>query len=411
VSRTYGLFEAHGVEIEYAIVDAETLRVLPIAEKVLEVDGEVFSDVVDGEITWSNELARHVIELKTTDPAVQLEPYFSHFARSVGEVLGKLHLHGATLLPGGVHPFMDPTSEFQRWEDEGSEVYAAFDRIFDCRGHGWANLQSTHLNLPFSGDDELGRLHAAVRLVLPILPALTASSPFLDGRRAPNKDQRLAVYRTNAARLPEITGAVIPEPVFDEASYRASVFEPMYRAVAPFDPDGVLQHEWLNARGAIVRFDRSTIEIRVMDCQEHSGADLAVCLGVTSVVRAMVEERFAAVGVQKAQPSEPLAAIFSRSVEQAEDALVEDPGYLSALGLSTPARARDVWIYLFERAGALGSPFSRPLAHILEHGTLATRLVAAVGEDAPPMGKMVEVYGRLARCLREGCMFMGKSDG
>ena len=50
-------------------------------------------------------------------------------------------------------------------------MYEAYDRIFDCRGHGWANLQAVHLNLPFSGDEEFGRLHAAIRLVLPIMPA------------------------------------------------------------------------------------------------------------------------------------------------------------------------------------------------------------------------------------------------
>jgi hypothetical protein len=30
----------------------------------------------------------------------------------------------------------------------------------------------------------------------------------------------------------------------------------------------VLRHEWVNARGAIARFDRSAIEIRVLDVAE-----------------------------------------------------------------------------------------------------------------------------------------------
>ena len=57
----------------------------------------------------------------------------------------------------------------------------AFDRIFSCQGHGWANLQSMHINLPFADDAEFGRLHAAIRFLLPLLPGLTASSPVMDG--------------------------------------------------------------------------------------------------------------------------------------------------------------------------------------------------------------------------------------
>ena len=67
------LFEAFGVEIEYMIVDARTLDVRPITDRVLQaVAGEIVSDVEMGEITWSNELTAHVIELKTTDPARSL---------------------------------------------------------------------------------------------------------------------------------------------------------------------------------------------------------------------------------------------------------------------------------------------------------------------------------------------------
>ncbi len=86
------------------------------------------------------------------------------------------------------------------WPHEYSPVYEAYDRIFDCRGHGWANPQSVHLNLPLTGDDEFGRLRAAIRLLLPIMPALAASSPVIDGRLTGLMDSRLEVYRTNRRR-------------------------------------------------------------------------------------------------------------------------------------------------------------------------------------------------------------------
>ena len=54
-----------------------------------------------------------------------------------------------------MHPWMDPRAA-SLWPHEYGEVYAAYDRIFDCRRHGWANLQSVHLNLPFADEREFG---------------------------------------------------------------------------------------------------------------------------------------------------------------------------------------------------------------------------------------------------------------
>jgi hypothetical protein len=88
------------------------------------------------------------------------------------------------LLPTGAHPLMDPFTETRLWPHEHKEIYNLYNRIFDCRGHGWSNLQSTHLNLPFSGDAEFKKLHAAIRLLLPLIPALSASTPLLDGKNA-----------------------------------------------------------------------------------------------------------------------------------------------------------------------------------------------------------------------------------
>ena len=69
------LFEAFGVELEYMIVDAETLDVRPIADELMRDatgGGEYVGEVEAGDISWSNELVAHVVELKTTDPAPSL---------------------------------------------------------------------------------------------------------------------------------------------------------------------------------------------------------------------------------------------------------------------------------------------------------------------------------------------------
>ena len=81
------LFEAFGVEIEYMIVDARTLDVRPITDRVFQaVAGQIVSDVEVGEITWSNELTAHVIELKTTEPARSLAPLPAEFNASVRRI-------------------------------------------------------------------------------------------------------------------------------------------------------------------------------------------------------------------------------------------------------------------------------------------------------------------------------------
>ncbi len=272
------LFEGFGVELEYMIVDRESLDIRPIADAVLRDDaGQVVSDVEFDRIAWSNELALHVIELKTNGPAPDFSNLSDQFHEHVQRIEARLESEHARLMPTGMHPWMHPHNEFQLWPYEYSSIYGTYDRIFDCHGHGWANLQSVHLNLPFADDAEFGRLHAAIRLLLPILPALAASSPIIERKKTDWLDTRLEVYRTNAKRIPSIIGRVIPEPVYTHADYDEKIFQPMYQDIAPKDPEGLLQHEFLNSRGAIARFERNAIEIRVLDVQECPQADVAIC--------------------------------------------------------------------------------------------------------------------------------------
>lgn len=135
-------------------------------------------------------------------------------------------------------------AQTQLWPHQNAEIYRAYDRIFDCRSHGWANLQSMHVNLPFAADQEFGRLHAAARLALPLIPALAASSPFVDGRASDFMDYRLEAYRLNCQPVAQMNGEMIPEPVASRAQYERDVLRPLCAALAPHDPRGLLRHEW-----------------------------------------------------------------------------------------------------------------------------------------------------------------------
>ncbi|NOT31672.1 MAG: glutamate--cysteine ligase, partial [Planctomycetes bacterium] len=333
MSAALHLLEGIGLELELMIVDRATLDVRPFAERVLfAASGDQSGDHDNGRISWSNELVRHVLELKTSAPERDLAGVAAAFQENVRAIEALLAPHGARLMPGGMHPWMDPRKEAELWPFEYSEVYRAYDRVFDCRTHGWANLQSVHLNLSFGDDEEFGRLHAAVRLVLPLVPALAASSPVADGRVSPCLDQRLEVYRTNAVRVPAMTGALVPEPLFTRAAYRQRILEPLQLAVAELDPSGILEGEWLNARGAIARFDRDAIELRLSDTQECPRADVSVAWALTCVVTALCEQRWCSASAQRAFATEPLAALLREAIRLGPGARVADPAYARALG-------------------------------------------------------------------------------
>ncbi len=404
-----GLFEGFGIEIEYMIVDAVSLQVAPLADVVLlDAAGKIESEVEDGALCWSNELVLHVLELKTNGPSPTLQGLSNVFQGGVSRVEQALAGHGARLLPSAMHPLMDPARETRLWPHDGQEIYRAFDRIFDCRGHGWSNLQSVHLNLPYRDDDEFGRLHAAVRLVLPLLPALAASSPFREAGVTGLLDTRLEHYRSNCKRLPAVTGRVIPEAVFTPADYRRAILEPIACALKPLDPDGVLEAEWVNARGAIARFERQSIEIRVIDTQERPHADLAIVALTVAVLQDLVEREQSERALQRGLSATELEAVFLDALRQGPSALLTHGGLLRAFGFSqSELPLGQVWGRLCERAcasGRLPVQFEEPLQHIFRHGTLAERLLAAAG-PTPSLDRIRHVYGELADCLRHGAPF------
>lgn len=404
-------FAGYGIEIEYVIVDRERLDVRPYSDRLLCAGaGHPTADVVRGPMGWSNELAMHVFEVKNREPVPSLAPLVEAFHAELREAARLLDEFGARLMPGGMHPWMDPTTETRLWTLDRASLYACYDRIFDCRRHGWGNMQSIHLNLPFSDDTEFARLHEAARLALPILPALAASSPWADKRPAGAMDYRLVMYRDHQKLVPSSIGQVIPESCASPADYQTQVLAPMYREVAEYGAvrckgdAGDLQYEWLNARGAIPRFERSAIEIRVLDTQECPLADLAVAAATAALVRRLYD------GPCGKGPSgldtSSLVAIFHACIHEAEEARIEDAGYLELLGLDgRPRKASALWETLIGRLhedGLLDAQWLPPLELILEQGPLARRIERALDGDP---GRLLGVYGELCECLHDNRQF------
>ncbi|HET6803624.1 MAG TPA: glutamate-cysteine ligase family protein [Casimicrobiaceae bacterium] len=400
-------FAGYGIELEYMIVDRRSLAVRPIADQLLRaLAGRDTPEVERGTLGWSNELVRHVVEVKNIVPTSSLVELPARFHDEIRAANERLAAVDARLMPTAMHPWMDPATDTVLWEDAG-EIYRTYDRIYDCCGHGWSNLQSMHVNLPFAGDAEFERLHAAIRLVLPLVPALAASSPFEDGRSKGFLDRRLENYRTICTLTPSVSGRVIPDTSHSRADYEARVLAPMYAEIAALDQTGVLQHEWLNSRGAIPRFDRDAIEIRLVDVQECPQADLAIAAVLVATVRALYRESSSSLADQQAIATETLYDILLATMRDGDDGIVDDAAYLRTLGVSGASlRAGDLWRELVDASGdgTIGAWWRPAIDMILSRGPLARRILRATGSNAD-RDRLHAVYRELCDCLAEGRMF------
>lgn len=403
---SYKLFEVFGIELEYMLIDSNSFKVNPIVDKLLtSKNGSLTSDVENGKIEWSNELVAHVVEMKTNGPTADLESLDDLFAENIIEMNSLLQEFGSELLPTAAHPLMQPETEMKLWQHNYSKIYALYNRIFDCRGHGWSNVQSMHINLPFYDDIEFEKLHAAIRLILPIIPGLSASSPVFEGEFTGFKDSRMHVYKTNQKEIPQMTGKVIPEQVFNREDYFKGIFEPINRAIAPFDTDKLLDHHFLNSRGAIARFDRNAIEIRVIDIQECPKADIAIAVLIIEVLKLLVSEELIALKDQKSWHENDLFEIFNAVIIDAEAAKITDEKYLAVFDLAEASSVSQIWEKLYTRVKSnISEKHRKSIEFLLKHGSLSTRILKALGEN-PSEEKIKKVYRDLAECLAKNKLF------
>lgn len=395
-------FSAYGIELEYMLVDRESLDVRPIADRLLAAIPD--SDSI---VDCSNELVNHVIEIKNPVPT-DLASLPMAFQRQIQKINAWLAEQNACLMPTAMHPWMDPVREAVLWPHDDDGIYSTFDALFDCKRHPWANVQSMHINLPFATDREFEKLHTAIRTLLPILPAIAASSPIADGKFTGHLDYRMHVYPDQSPGQPHIVGEIIPELINTQAEYKSQVLAPMYHDIAHLDTQQNLQYEWLNARGAIARFDRHAIEIRVMDVQECPQADIALAALVIDTVHALYHEQFSSLACQQSLSGSMLSDLLAQCSVDAEEARIHK-SYLAAWGLQDRSvNARELWRHIGELLHRVGSPHAtlwrQHLDFLLEHGPLARRIMRRTGEN-PSTQVLYQTYQVLTQTLGAGTVF------
>lgn len=404
------LFEAYGIELEYMIVDRDTLDIKPIADLLLQkVNGKISNEYENGPVTWSNELVMHVIELKCSQPTADLVQLEKDFHANIIQINELLKEWNAMLLPTAAHPWMNPDVEAQLWPHDQSEIYDIYNRIFNCKGHGWSNLQSMHINLPFYDDEEFAKLHNAIRIILPILPALSASSPILNGANTQYLDKRLFYYQYNQRRIPSITGQVIPEKVNSKRSYHKFIYDRIARDVAKYDPDNILEPVWVNSRGAIARFDRGAIEIRILDLQESPKADLSIATLIIQLIKLLVNEKLVKSSEQQSWDVENLHRIFLKTIKLGKEAVIEQERYLQMWGIhEKTATVGAVWQKIFQDINSHHStamqPWNDSLRTILQTGCLSERILQ-VANGIYDKNNLILIYRELSENLQENTLF------
>lgn len=415
VRRHYRPFSVAGIELEYPVVDAELNVISKVEEAFREIAGKSTSDVELGPVTFSNEIADHVFEIKTTLPTRSLaksEEILVEGVRRFSDVLREKY--GARLLPTGMHPWMDPR-EASLWKRSGQRIYESYSRIFDVHTHGWLNVHATHLNLPMGRGHEAVAMYNATVLLIPYLPALAASSLIFDGELQDSVDSRMEWILRHQAAVPETQGEILPEYIGSLSDYRRRILQPMYDAVAGKPGGDVLQHDFLNARGAVLKQGRRALEVRVIDTQECIKLDIAIAVFARAVLRFYTRRLLS--GRQDLPPRQILLSDFRHTIRRGSEALVVAPHFGDLLPRDGEGRAsvRSVLSALAdiaEKSVRSDEASYLPLVRqMIASGSLSERIRSVLEphrdtNDFTPTAR--RIYSELADCLVTNTPWRGR---
>lgn len=269
----------------------DELKALPIVDRILkDFHGRIVNFVEQPHFTFGKELQLHVMEIKPNEPFRSPENFEETMQEAVSTLLDFLERkYKAHLLGTGMHPLLK-LQETGIWPHRHRQIYEAYSKVFNLKRHGWLNIQSFQLNLPYSNEENGILLHNVLASVCAYLPAIAAASPIFEGGFGRDVDNRLIFYLQNQKEVPSVTGDIVPEYVSSFGEYRKEIIGKYSSDMAEKGAENLILHkDWVNSRGAIFRFDRRAVEIRVMDEQECVRSDVALSCFIRAVVRGLLE--------------------------------------------------------------------------------------------------------------------------
>ena len=319
-TATYKTLEVLGPEHEFSVVN-DQLKALPIMDKIIkDYYGRIVNFVQLPRFTFGKELQMHVMEIKPDTPfasPIDFEETMQEAVLTVNDFLRRKYR--ASLLGTGMHPLLK-LEETSIWSHRHRQIYEAYSEIFNLKRHGWLNIQSFQLNLPYANEKSGVLLHNLLAEVCAFLPAITASSPICESKFGDSVDNRLRFYEQNQAEVPSVTGDVVPEYTSSFADYKEHIIGRYSSDLAAAGAGKlIVGKEWVNSRGVIFRFDRKAVEIRVMDEQECVKSDVALSCFIRALLRGLIKEE------PKLLPHEVLVRDYRSTLKHGLEAQVKHP--------------------------------------------------------------------------------------
>ena len=381
-----------GPEHEFSLVNEE-LKILPIVDRVLkDFHGRIVNFVRMPHFSFGKELQLHVIEVKPNEPfasPIEFEENMQEAVQTLEEFVNRKYK--AHLLGTGMHPLLK-LDETGVWPHRHRQIYEAYSKIFNLKRHGWLNIQSYQLNLPYRDEKTGVLLHNLIANVCPYLPAVCASSPLFEGRFGENVDNRLRFYKENQMEVPSVTGDIIPEYTVSFKAYREQVIDKYSKELAARGAERLLLgKDWVNSRGTIFRFDRKALEIRIMDEQECIKSDVALSCFIRALLRGLMN------GETELLSHDILTSDFNAVVSEGLEAQVRSPlgqtvrrVLMSHMrtAVKNATKEENKYLPIVQRRLAKGS-----LSEVIR------KKVEAKNQKTEPREAIVDVYLKLAKSL------------
>jgi gamma-glutamyl:cysteine ligase YbdK (ATP-grasp superfamily) len=358
-----------GTEHEYSIND-ESFHPLPISDRIINrISGSIEHEVKFGGIKVSKELQKHAIELIPARPG-SLSFLEDNLYKGLTELYHATN-YEYKFLGLGMHPLLT-LDETTYWDHDEQEYYQTYDRLFNIWQHGWLNIQALQINIPYKSEEELVVVFNKIRSLMPYLVAVSASSPFVEGRRTSHMDNRLVHYRENQKCIPSICNDILPEKLGSSKDY-VLINRGIYRELRACGAD-ILCREWVNSRGLIVRFTRKCVEVKAIDEQECLRSDMAISAFLLALLRSDLK------------------------LEDEEDslrALLEDAIRNGVFGMRP--ELENLYRLAEKNATAEEKLYLPIIAKRIEQGSLAELMVEKFKEK----GELLPILSDMEWCLRE----------
>ncbi len=401
---------SYSIALQYMIVDKGSLQVKPISDELLKHElGAYGNESENGIITWVRENVLHAIELRSTKAESNFNTLENGFADNVKLINKILTQWNAVLLPTAAHPLMNPQTETKLWPYDHNETQDIYQQLFNYQSHPWSNTQRTLVQLPFKNDAEFGNLHAAIRALMPLIPALSSSSPLIEGKRTGYLQSSLSFHKNSSPRIPSLTERIIPEPIFFRRNYEENIYGKIKKEITDFTNSNEVNIVDFNFRGAVPHFDNGRITIRMMDVQECPAADLAIITLVIETLKALVAEKFAPRDDLKEAFTDALSGILDETAQHGQGAEIYSTEYSSLFGINSFITPKELWNHIYDTLTKRGNTalerWEPELSIILEEGTLSDRILKELKGDTSE-GSIKKVYRELSDCLAQNKMFL-----